>query len=198
MQPAVTLALLCAIAATPATPTETIKSRDAEIRAAIKGVPASSKENAITPALRDKLERILTEAVDLEAMAKDALGKHWDEQPKAKQKAFLDAFLRAFRSAIRGQIDFYRSSETEFGAEVPEGDRVRVPTTLTIKGEPTDVTYVMAREGERWRIVDIIVDDVSTVENYRASFAKIIGKEGFDGLIARLKKRTDGELKAVK
>jgi len=44
----------------------------------------------------------------------------------------------------------------------------------------------MQRQGETWRIVDIVVDDVSTVENYRSSFNRIIKKEGMDGLIARL------------
>jgi hypothetical protein len=34
--------------------------------------------------------------------------------------------------------------------------------------------------------VDIVVDDVSTVENYRSSFNRIIKKEGMDGCIARL------------
>jgi phospholipid transport system substrate-binding protein len=174
-------------------PTETIKARDAEIRAALP-----KDGNAITPATRDKLEAILTKAVDLESMAKAALGKRWDEQPKAKQKEFLNAFHTAFRSAIRGQIDFYKSSKTEFGAEQKEDDRVKVPTTLTVKGEPTDVIYTLKEEKDGWRIVDIIVDDVSTVDNYRASFAKIITKEGFDGLIARLKKRIETELPGAK
>jgi phospholipid transport system substrate-binding protein len=175
------------------TPTETIRARDAEIRAHLP-----EHGNAITPALRDKLEAILTRAVDLEAMAKAALGKHWDEQPKAKQKAFLDAFHTAFRTAIRGQVDFYKSSTTEFAPEERLDDRVKVPTTLVIKGEPTDVAYSMKEENGEWRIVDITIDDVSTVENYRASFAKIISQEGFDGLIARLKKKLAAEIPGAK
>jgi len=55
-----------------------------------------------------------------------------------------------------------------------------------VKGEPTRIDYRMRQENGNWRIVDIIVDDVSTVDNYRASFNRIIKKEGMDGLIARL------------
>ena len=67
---------------------------------------------------------------------------------------------------------------------------MKVPTEVTIKGEPTHIDYVMRRSGGDWRIVDIIVDDVSTVDNYRSSFGRIIKKEGMDGLIARLNKGT--------
>ena len=48
----------------------------------------------------------------------------------------------------------------------------------------------MRRSAGDWRIVDIVVDDVSTVDNYRSSFGRIIKKEGMDGLINRLNKGT--------
>ena len=57
------------------------------------------------------------------------------------------------------------------------------------EGLPEDLLALYARMREQkgaWRIVDIVVDDVSTVENYRSSFNRIIKKEGMDGLIARL------------
>jgi phospholipid transport system substrate-binding protein len=187
MQLALT-ALILTIGAAPSTATEALKSRDSEIRA---NIPADGKP--VTPPLKKKLEVILTHAVDLEAMAKASLRSRWEEQPKAKQKEFLDVFVHAFRNAISGQIDLYRSSSTEFGAEKMLDQAVEVPTKLIVKGEPTDVIYTMKQQGADWRIVDITVDGVSTVENYRASFAKVIKQKGFDGLITQLKKKVDGE-----
>ena len=55
-----------------------------------------------------------------------------------------------------------------------------------MKGEPTHIDYRMHEEKGAWRIIDIVVDDVSTVENYRSSFNRIVKKEGMDGLISRL------------
>lgn len=177
------LTMLLLSGVTPPTATDAIKARDAEIRAAL---PASGK--TLTPEVKKRVETILTRAVDLEGMAKAALGKHWEAQSKAKQREFLDVFRTAFRNAISGQTDYYKSSTTVFGPEEKDGERIKIPTTLTVKGEPTHVVYTMKQEGNDWRIVDITVDEVSTVENYRASFGRIITKEGFDGLIARLKK----------
>ncbi|HZX42403.1 MAG TPA: ABC transporter substrate-binding protein, partial [Myxococcaceae bacterium] len=164
------------------TATETLKARDAEIRAAL---PKQGTEPS--PETRKKLENIVTRAVDLDEMAKSALGKTWVETPPAKRKKFLDAFKGRFRKATGEQLDQYRSTEVKYFPERKEDDDdTVVPTEVTVKGEPTHIDYRMREENGNWHIVDIVVDDVSTVENYRSSFNRIIKKEGMDGLIARL------------
>ncbi len=177
------LGLLVFLAAAEPSATEALKARDAEVRAHLPppGTP-------LTPELRAKVQNTLTKAVDIEGMAKAALGKYWNEQPAAKRQKFTRAFQARFKRVSGDQLDSYRSSKTEFLPEERLDGTVRVPTRLVVKGEPTNVIYMMRRQGKDWRIIDIIVDDVSTVENYRSSFSKIIAKEGFDGLITRLSK----------
>jgi phospholipid transport system substrate-binding protein len=181
------LLLTLALALAEASATQALKARDAEVRAA---VPAKGAE--LTPATRQKLENILTRAVDLEGVARASLGKNWDKATPAQRKRFLDAFKQRFRKATADQFsDDYRGTEVKYSPEVPGDDgTVKVPTEVTIKGEPTHIDYVMRRSGPDWRIVDIVVDDVSTVDNYRSSFSRIIKKEGMDGLIDRLNKAT--------
>ena len=181
------LLTLALAVATASTATQALKARDAEVRAT---VPAKGAE--LTPATRTKLENILTRAVDLDGVARAALGKSWDDAKPALRKKFLDAFKQRFRKATADQFtDDYRGTDVKYLPEVPADEgAVKVPTEVTIKGEPTHIDYVMRRSGGDWRIVDIIVDDVSTVDNYRSSFGRIIKKEGMDGLIARLNKGT--------
>jgi len=179
---ALALSLLLAATAQAETATEALKARDAEIRAAL---PPQGTEPS--PAARQKLENIVTKAVDLDGMAKSALGKTWVETPPAKQKKFLEAFKSRFRKATGEQLDQYRSTQIKYFPEKKEDDdNTIVPTEVVVKGEPTHIDYRMRQQGGSWRIVDIVVDDVSTVENYRSSFNRIIKKEGMDGLIARL------------
>jgi len=177
----IALTLFTAAAAHAETATQALKARDAEIRAAL---PKQGTEP--TPAQRKQIESIVTKAVDLEGMAKSALGATWNQTPPAKRKKFLDAFVARFRKATGEQLDQYRSTEVKYLPETKDGEDTIVPTEVMVKGEPTRVDYRMRQESGAWRIVDIIVDDVSTVENYRASFNRIIKKEGMDGLIARL------------
>lgn len=179
------LATLPALAKAPASmgPTDTLKARDAEIRAVL---PPSGQ--APTQEVQKKLEETVLAAVDIEGMAKDALGKNWAKQPNSKRKSFIQAFRARFQKATSQQLDLYRATQTKYlGEEKVGDDRVKVTTELTVKGEPTRVGYVMRQEKKGWRIVDIIVDGVSTIDNYRSTFNKVIAKEGFDGLVTRLK-----------
>jgi ABC-type transporter MlaC component len=73
------LSLLLVASAQAETATEALKARDAEIRAAL---PPKGTEPS--PATRQKLESIVTQAVDLDAMAKSALGKTWTETPSGQ------------------------------------------------------------------------------------------------------------------
>lgn len=178
---ALVLTLLLATGAQAESATEALRARDAEIRAAL---PKAGTEPS--PATRKKLEGIVTRAVDLEGMARSALGKTWTETPPAKQKKFLDAFVGRFRKATGEQLDQYRSTDVKYLPEKAEGEDTIVPTEVTVKGDVTHVDYRMRQDKGGWRIVDIVVDDVSTVENYRSSFNRIVKKEGMDGLISRL------------
>jgi phospholipid transport system substrate-binding protein len=177
----IALTLFTAAVARAETATEALKARDAEIRAAL---PKEGTEP--TPAQRKHIESILTKAVDLEGMAKSALGTTWTQTPPAKRKKFLDAFVARFRKATGDQLDQYRSTAVKYLPETQAGDDPVVPTEVMVKGEPTRIDYRMRKDSSGWRIVDIVVDDVSTVENYRSSFNRIIKKEGMDGLISRL------------
>ncbi len=170
-----------AFLAAQTTATETLKARDVEIR---KALPPA--DHTLTSGEKSKLENLLTRAVDMPAMARDALGKRWDKVSESERKRYVKAFSERFKKASEGEIDFYRNTEIAYSSEIPSGDDIQVPTTLTLKGEPTPVVYTLRKEGPAFKIVDLSVDGVSTVENYRSSFGRIFDKDGIAGLIAKL------------
>ncbi|HEX7623111.1 MAG TPA: ABC transporter substrate-binding protein [Anaeromyxobacteraceae bacterium] len=168
--------------------TQALQARDAEIRAAL---PAQGAE--VSPQVRKRLEAIVTRAVDLRGMVEASMGKHWGTTPEKQRKRLIAAFENRFRSTSGKEFDAYRSTQLEYRPEVDEGRGVvQVPTKVVVKGEPTEIAYRMRRSASGWRIVDIVVDSVSTVENYRSSFARVIQKEGVDGLIRRLERGSAG------
>ena len=173
-----------ALGAVPAVPaSDALKARDAEIRAAL---PPAGKD--ATPEQKAKAQTMLVKIVVFHQIAQATLGKAWDATPEPKRKAFEEAFVRRFKLASAEQLDYFRTTQIQYAAEEKAGERTKVPTTIDIGGEPTHVTYVMAPGKDGWLIEDIVIDDVSTVSNYRSSFAKVVGKEGIDGLITRLNK----------
>lgn len=168
--------------------TQALQARDAEIRAAL---PPQGAE--VTPQVHKRLEAIVTRAVDLRGMVEASMGKHWATTPEKQRKRLIAAFENRFRSTSGKEFDTYRSTQLEYRPEVDEGGGVvQVPTKVVVKGEPTEIAYRMRRGASGWRIVDIVVDSVSTVENYRSSFARVIQKEGVDGLTRRLERGNAG------
>ena len=52
------------------------------------------------------------------------------------------------------------------------------------------VDYVLRKDAAgKLRCFDVVTDKVSLVSNYRAQFTKIIKKDGFPALIAKMKKK---------
>ncbi len=164
--------------------TDALRSRTEEIRAAL---PPRGAE--MTPNVREKVQGLVTRMVDLRGMLQSALGARWHQMTEKQRKRLQAAFESRFRQTSSSDLDPYRSTQIEYSAEVPSGDgAVQVPTRVVIDGEPTEITYTMREERNEWRIVDITIDGVSTVANYRSSFARVIAKDGVDGLISRLER----------
>jgi phospholipid transport system substrate-binding protein len=190
MQPA--LILLVALAAQGAA-TEALKARDAEIRAALPegGTPSAQA--------RKKVEAIVTKTVDLPGMLQSALGARWKEISEAQRKRLVGAFEHRFRQLSGKELDGYRTTKIEYLPETEgAGGAVKVPTRVVVKGEPTEIAYALREEKGGWRIIDVVVDGVSTVENYRSSFNRVIAKEGVDGLIKKLERGAVGKSPALK
>jgi phospholipid transport system substrate-binding protein len=57
-------------------------------------------------------------------------------------------------------------------------------------GTDYSVTYKLLREDGDWRIYDVIVENVSLINNYRAQFGRIIRKSSFKELVERIKQKS--------
>ena len=58
-----------------------------------------------------------------------------------------------------------------------------------ISADTIAVDYVLVKAGTKLRAWDVRTDGVGLVENYRTMFNKIIAKDGFAGLSAKMKKK---------
>ena len=65
--------------------------------------------------------------------------------------------------------------------------------TTSSKGKKVNVAleYKMIYKAGHWVVYDVITDEQSLLENYRAEFNKIITKDGFDALIKRMRKKLE-------
>jgi phospholipid transport system substrate-binding protein len=176
------LILLVLLAAGPSA-TQALRDRDAEIRAALPPPGQVLSEPG-----RRSFEAVVARVVDTRQMLESAMGARWAKMTPKDRQRLQTAFEHRFRMSGASQFDSMREAKVEYLGETPKGSNVVVATRLQLKDETSDVSYLMTRVGGSWHIIDVIIDGVSTVENYRSSFARIIDREGLDGLIRRLER----------
>jgi phospholipid transport system substrate-binding protein len=187
-----------AVAAAPAAAaksgpgTQAVKTANDTIAALIKqkAAPGSKEEKELAGKVTTSVRGFL----DIDQLGKRAMVDNWSKLSKAQQDQFLallralieDNYVRALRANLEYQVEYTGESTDKAGNVV-----VTTKINTKRKGRPYTIAidYVLVKDGDKLRAWDVKTDGVGLVENYRAMFDKIISKDGFDGLIARMKKK---------
>ncbi len=174
--------------AAPATATETLKPAiDHALRIlddpALKGA-AHTHERRL--ALRAVIERV----VDFPDAARRAMGMHWRDRTDAERAEFIALFKDVVTYSYIAQLELYAGEAVTFTGESEREDTTTVSTRIAARRGPIPVDYRMHRTPDgAWRIVDVLVEGVSLVGNYRAQFNTIIQTASYAELVRRLKAR---------
>jgi phospholipid transport system substrate-binding protein len=143
--------------------------------------------------LVDGLTSTLDGLIDYDAFSRKTLKGSWDRLSKRQQRRFVTLFkklvIQTYAKRFKPQTSFSVSYRGE--TQWPGEDRAMALVLSTVHGErmAADVTYHLRRLGAGWRAVDLEVDEVSMALNWRRQFARIIKRDGFEALCAKLKKK---------
>ena len=170
------------------TPDDLVKSVTDEVLDIIrkdKDIKPGSTKRAI-----DLVEQKVLPHFNFTRMTALAVGKDWrqatPEQQKALTKEFRDLLVRTYSNALtayKNETVDYRPFKMKPG----ETD-VTVRTQIHQPGarQPIKLDYSLEKNGNGWKVYDVVVADVSLVMNYRSSFATEIRNGGIDGLVKTL------------
>jgi phospholipid transport system substrate-binding protein len=143
-----------------------------------------------------EVRKVVGQFLDFEELAHRALARHWDELSPKQHTDFVTTLKelveRNYLKQLHGQPDY----DLKFEKETKEGNEATVNAVLSTtssKGKKVNVTldHKLVYKNGKWVVYDVITDDQSLLENYRAEFNKIINKDGFDALLKRMKKKLD-------
>ncbi|HUO05530.1 MAG TPA: ABC transporter substrate-binding protein [Candidatus Binataceae bacterium] len=140
---------------------------------------------------RRQLHAVARDQFDLPSMARGAMGDHWDSLSASQRTEYVDAFDAFIEEAYLNKIQDYSGQEITLTSERMIGpNRAEVDSTVIKAGEePFSLNFLVEDQNGIWKIYDFIVDDISTVENYRAQFKHEIDKEGFEQLMAVMQQK---------
>ena len=139
---------------------------------------------------RQTLRGITDGVFDWAEMSRRALGRHWSARTPAEQQEFVGLFRDLLERAYVSKIERYSGEPIAFVGEAVDGDLATVRTRITTKqGQDVPIDYRLTRQGDRWLVYDLLIENVSLINNYRTQFDGIIRTSSYEELVRRLKAR---------
>lgn len=147
-------------------------------------------KGALNHTQQDSLKHLINGIFDFSELGKRSMGKNWAPLTKAQQDEFISVFKTMVENTSIKRLENYKSDSAHYTL-TGSGAQTVVHGTVWSKGKSSKVEYKLMQVGGRWRAWDLVMDDLSTMKNYREQFQTIIKKEGFNGLLARLRKNAN-------
>ncbi len=180
---AVTILFSGAASLTAGEPTEAIRSAINRGIDVLKGTELDDEEQRKKAI--EQLRQIVYPLFDFREIAMRSLGPHWRSIDAAQRDAFVTAFRNLLESTYADQIILYDGQKVDYVGEVIDGDFAEVQTRVIGK-EIYSVNYRLRRANGKWRIYDVVAENISIVNNYRSQFNRVLARQSFDELLKQL------------
>ena len=138
----------------------------------------------------DQLRQVVYPLFDFNEMAMRSLGANWRPLNPQQRKEFVSTFTALLEKTYANQIDLYNGQQVIYTGETVDGDYAQVNSRIIDKnGQTYSVVYKLHRVDGKWRIYDVVAENISLVNNYRAQFNRVIAKSSFEELLKMMKQQ---------
>lgn len=139
---------------------------------------------------QSRLRQTIAPRFDFNEMAKRSLGAHWQRISPEKQQEFVKLFSDLLEKSYVDKIDSYNGEKVVYTREKQDKDHAEVDTkVITKQGEEFSVNYKLRSNGGEWKAYDVVIENISLVNNYRSQFNRVLTKSPFEELLRRMKER---------
>ena len=139
---------------------------------------------------KDRIQAIAFERFDFVTMSKLVLKRDWKRFDAGQQQEFVEEFKEHLSARYGENLGRYENEKVEVTSHRTEtnGD---VTVKTVIRGGQYDGTPVnyRLRNASEWRVIDVVIENVSLVSSFRQQFADVLEKGGPTGVLAKLKER---------
>jgi phospholipid transport system substrate-binding protein len=140
---------------------------------------------------REQLSKVISARFDFAEMARRSLGTQWQSLTASEKQQFVELFMDLLRDAYIEEIESYKGEKVIYRRETQEDKFAFVQTTLkSPEGTEYKIDYRLHLVDNDWKVYDVVIEDISLVNNYRSQFARVINRSSYDGLIRALREKT--------
>ena len=138
------------------------------------------------------IRRRVDDVFDFREAAMLALGREWAARTPVEQNEFVALFAdlleRSFVWRVAGKASLAGGVRVDYLSETVNGEAATVETEVATRaGNALRLDYRMVYRGERWVVRDVVMDGVSTMDNYRAQFQRLARDGSWPELMAQLR-----------
>ena len=130
---------------------------------------------------RHRIEDLAYANIDFDIMSHLVLARNWGRLSAAQQAEFVRLFKEHLALTYGRSIESYNNEKVEVVGERDEGrGDWTVKTKILRGGGNADVLvdYRLRQENDAWRIIDVVIERVSLVANFRSQFQDIMSSGG--------------------
>jgi phospholipid transport system substrate-binding protein len=149
------------------------------------------------------LSRVVENTFDLQEILRRCVGSSWSTLAAPEQAELLEVFQRFTITSYIASFNSYAGQRFEIEPSPRAvGSDVVVETHLVpLNGEPSRLDYMMHVQGNKWRVVDVLLDGtISRVAVQRSDFRRFLAGHDPSGLISSMQQKiaslSDGSVRS--
>lgn len=142
-----------------------------------------------------RFEKLFNNALDLKFIGQFVLGRYWKTASNEQKKAFIDAYRDLNIKTWSQRFDEFKGKEFIFKGTTPSNSANQIFVNSLVpmdQGEPAKVVWRVKQTGDNFKIVDIIIENVSLAITARNEYTAYVKSApgGINDLIKDLQNKT--------
>ncbi len=140
---------------------------------------------------RARIEALAFSVFDFETVSRLVMARNWKKLDKAQRSAFVQEFKQYLSRNYGRRLERYEEAQVEVLGTRSEPRRDVTVLTRVVGGQYDGITmnYRLRERKSSWKVIDIVIEGVSMLANFRAQFAEVVSREGVDGLLEAIRTR---------
>ncbi|MHB8067752.1 MAG: MlaC/ttg2D family ABC transporter substrate-binding protein [Desulfobaccales bacterium] len=129
------------------------------------------------------IEQSALRRLDYQEMSRHCLDKTWGTINQAQRSEFIRLFTQLLRASHADKLDDFAKCTVTYQGETQNGDAAEVRILVVRTNDKIPVKFQLLKKPQGWMIHDLVIEDVSLVENLRTEFDRIIRSSSFSALL---------------
>ena len=145
---------------------------------------------------RQKIQHIASERFDFKRISKLVLARNWKKLSPEQRDEFLVEFKQHLSLTYGRRLARFSNETVDVGDVVEHSNGDVTVKSKIVGGEANGVRldYRMRERDGEWYAIDLIIENISMIANFRSQIQEIVSSRGPGGLIDGLREKNQKEV----